>query len=93
MKTRIENGITIISTGDPTGGIKNKNGHRGIHRDSRSGKLRAEINYKRKKYMLGLSNDIDELVAIRKEADIHVANGDFLDWLKDMRIKRNDKKS
>lgn len=80
MKTRIENGITIISTGDATGGKKNKNGYTGINYDKRNKKHRAEINYKKKKYHLGYSHDVNELILIRKEAEQHVKDGTFEQW-------------
>lgn len=92
MKIRIENGITIISTGDKTGGKKNKNGYTGIHFDKRNQKYRAEINHKRKKYHLGYSLNIDELIEIRKEAEFHVKNGDFDSWYRLRKGKWNEKK-
>lgn len=93
MKTKIENGITIISTGDATGGKKNKNGYPGIHKYGRMNQYRAEINYKRKKYLLGYSEDVSELIELRKEAELHVKHGDFIDWYNIMRGKRNDNRS
>ena len=92
MNYRIENGITIISTGDAKGGKKNKHGHVGINFDKRTQKHRAEINYQRKKYHLGYSLDIDELIAIRKEAEAHVKDGTFIEWFnyhKGSRHKKN----
>lgn len=80
MKIRIENGTTIISTGDAKGGKKNKHGYAGINFDKRLKKYRAEINYKTKKYHLGYSLNIDYLIAVRKEAEFHVKNGDFETW-------------
>ena len=80
LKTRIENGVTIISTGDSKGGKKNKNGYTGIHFDKRNDKYRAEINYKTKKYHLGYSHSIDELIEVRKEAEHHVKSGEFEAW-------------
>ena len=72
--------MTIISTGDAKGGKKNKHGHTGINFDNKLKKYRAEINHKKKKYHLGYSHNIDELIAIRKEAEFHVKNGDFIEW-------------
>lgn len=92
METRIENGITIISTGDAKGGKKNKNGYTGIHFDKRSQKHRAEINYKRKKYHLGYSTNIEDLIAIRKEAEFHVKNGQFIDWYTSRKGRWNEKR-
>ena len=92
MNFRIENGTTIISTGDASGGKKNKHGYTGIHFDKRSGKYRAELNYKRKKYHLGYSDSIPELIEIRKEAKTHVKNGDFITWFNLRKGNRNEKR-
>jgi len=91
LKIRIENGTTIISTGDAKGGKKNKNGYTGIHFDNRSQKYRAEISYKRKKYHLGYSLNVDELIEIRKEAEFHAKNGDFADWYRLRKGMKHDK--
>ena len=92
MEIRIENGTTIISTGDAKGGKKNKNGYTGIHFDNRSQKYRAEINYKRKKYHLGYSLNVAELIDIRKEAEFHVKNGEFEDWYRLRKGRWNEKR-
>lgn len=91
MKIRIENGVTVISTGDAKGGKKNMHGHVGINYDKNLKKYRAEINYKRKKYHLGYSLDIDELIAIRKEAEAHVKDGTFIAWFNFRKGSRNKK--
>lgn len=93
MKTEITNGMTIIHTGDAKGGKKNKNGYAGIHYDSKRQKHRAEMNYKRKKYHLGYSTDIEELIERRKEAEFHVKHGDFAEWFNLRKGKWNDKRS
>lgn len=93
LKFKIDNGITIISTGDASGGKKNKNGYAGIHYDKRSGKYRAEINHKRKKYFLGYSDSIPELIEIRKEAELHIKHGDFIDWYNLRKGKKNGKRN
>ena len=93
MKTRIENGMTIISTGDAKGGKKNMHGHAGINFDKKLKKYRAEINHKRKKYHLGYSTNIDDLIAIRKEAEFHVKNGDFIEWYDSRRIRKYEKRN
>lgn len=93
MKRKIENGMTILSTGDASGGKKNKNGYPGIHKDNRMNKYRAEINYKRKKYHLGYSTSIPELIEIRKEAELHVKHGDFIDWYNLRKGRWNEKRN
>ena len=92
MKIKIEYGTTVISTGDATGGIKNKNGHPGIHLDRSTGKYRAQIDYQRRRYHLGYSANIEDLIPIRQEADLHVKHGDFLDWIR-QRKARNGKRN
>ncbi len=93
MNFRIENGVTVISTGDAKGGKKNMHGYVGINFDKKLKKYRAEINYKRKKYHLGYSLDIDELIAIRKEAEAHVKDGTFIDWLNYRKGTKHGKKN
>ena len=80
LKTTIKNGITIISTGDSTGGKKNKHGYPGINFDKKLKKFRAEINHKRKKYHLGYAMTIEEAIILRKEAETHMKQGNFIDW-------------
>lgn len=93
MKYEIRNGMTIIHTGDAKGGKKNKNGYPGIHYDSKRKKHRAEMNYQRKKYHLGYSTDIEELIERRKEAELHVKHGDFIEWFNLRKGRWNDKRS
>lgn len=91
MITRIENGVTVISTGD-NGLVKNKNGYTGIHLNKRDGNYRVEINHKRKKYHLGFAATVEEAIPIRKEAELHVKHGDFIEWY-NMRRKKRGKKN
>ena len=78
METRIENGVTIIMTGYM--GSKPKYGYYGISYNPTSKRYRAIQTYRRKKYHLGYSLDKDELIEIKKEAEYHVVEGDFLEW-------------
>ncbi len=93
MNIRIINGVTIISTGDSTGGKKNKHGHAGINFDKRSQKFRAEINHKRKKWHLGYALTVEEAVVLRKEAEIHVKQGNFIEWYTNERKVKKDGKN
>lgn len=92
MKIRIENGVTIISTGDATGGKKNKNGYTGVHYYAPSDCFRADINYKCKKYSLGFSKDIIELANLRKEAEQAIKDGTFEEWFETLKRSRTRKK-
>lgn len=82
MKVRIENGVTIISTGDAKGGLKNKTGHVGITYYEKQDRYRAELSIKRTKYLLGFYKNLDDAVAMRKEAERQKEKGTFLEWYK-----------
>lgn len=77
---KIENGVTIISTGDATGGPKNKTGFRGITFYKNQGRYRSEITIKYKKYLLGFFLDIEDAKAIRLEAEKQKEAGTFHEW-------------
>lgn len=78
--TEIKNGVTIISTGDSTGGLKNKTGVVGVTYYKSENRYRAELTIKRKKYLLGFFRDIEDAKAIRKEAEKQKAAGTFFEW-------------
>lgn len=77
---KIKNGVTIISTGDATGGQKNKTGVTGVTFYARNGKYRSELTIKKKKYLLGFFNDIEDAKAIRIEAEKRRDAGSFFEW-------------
>ena len=81
-KIEIENGVTIIHTGDSTGGLKNKTGFRGITHYKNIGKYRAEITLKKKKYCLGFFDNMESAKNLRLEAEKHKDQGDFHEWFK-----------
>lgn len=80
MNVRIENGVTIISTGDAKGGQKNRTGHVGITYYEKQERYRSELTYRYKKYLLGFYTNINDAVAIRKEAERQKEKGTFLEW-------------
>lgn len=80
MKIRIENGITIISTGDATGGQKNKTGATGVTYYKDINRYRSELTYKYKKYLLGFFDNLEAAKQIREEAEAQRAAGNFLEW-------------
>lgn len=89
MKIRIENGMTIISTGDAVGGKKNKtSGFQGVAYNPYHGMYRAEIYYKKQRYTLGMFEKVEDAVAIREQAKEHIKQGTFLDWQVAVPIKR-----
>ena len=83
MEIRIENGVTIIKSGYSTGP---KYGCYGISFNPKSNRYRAIQTYKRKKYHLGYSLDIEELIERKKEAEKHVIDDSFLEWYKTLEI-------
>jgi hypothetical protein len=88
MKTTIENGVTIINTGDAVGGIKTVSGHTGVVWLKDAQLYRAEIYLKQKKYNLGRFKDIEDAIALRKEAEAHRAAGTLDEWFKTLKEKR-----
>lgn len=94
LKVTFENGVTVIDTGDATGGIKNtKTGYHGV---TFNGKVyMATIFVKKTHYHLGSFDNLEEAVAIRTEAEAHRADGTFFEWFptlwgKTRRIDRNN---
>jgi leucyl aminopeptidase (aminopeptidase T) len=83
MKIIIENGTTLIKTGDENGGTKNKHNQTGVSMMVRQNgcKYRAEIQVSNRKYYLGSRNTIEEAAALRKEAEEHVKDGTFFEWI------------
>ena len=83
MNIRIENGITIISTGKRTGERVNKHGQHGVSMEVIKGETfyKAEMQVNNVKYYLGRYETVEEAIAIRKEADIHVMDGTIHEWI------------
>lgn len=83
MQRTIRNGITIISTGE-TNGIKpfNKWGEYGISFYPPSGGYRADLQYKYRKYGLGLFKDVETAKKARIVAQHKLDEGIFLEWHK-----------
>ena len=80
MKITIENGVTIINTGDASGGRKAVSGHTGVVWQKDRQSYRAEIYVKQKRYQLGQSENIEDMIALRKLADQHREAGTFEEW-------------
>ena len=90
MKIIIENGATIIKTGDAVGGIKNKYNKTGVSKHIEpNGKIkyRAVIQFNKKTYYLGIRNTPDEAYLLRLEAEKSLNNGNFIEWYEKMRNK------
>lgn len=81
MKITIENGVTIINTGEAVGGVKNKHGHTGITFFRNLNKYRASIYVTRNERVhLGNFTNIEDAIAIYEEAEKHIADGTFYQW-------------
>lgn len=79
-KVTFINGMTVINTGDPVGGRKNKTGCKGITRRPNN-KYSAVLRYaKNKRVYLGEFNTIEEAAAMYAEAEKHLADGTLLQW-------------
>ena len=88
MKIIIENGATIIKTGDPNGGVKNKYNKTGVSKHiGHNGKIqyRAEIQVNKKTYYLGLRNTPEEAHELRLEAEKNLENGNFDKWIAELK--------
>ena len=46
------------------------------------------ITYKRKKYHVGNFKNVEDAAIVRSEADIHIKEGTFLEWLEEYKTKR-----
>lgn len=92
MKIYFENGVTVIDIGGlEVSGRTNKTGYRGIKFLKDRQIYHANIHLNKKKYHLGEFTHIEDAVAIRSEAETHIANGDFLEWFETLygTVKRN----
>lgn len=89
MKIIIQNGATIIKTGDPNGGVKNKYNKIGVSKYIGHSKIkyRAEIQVNKKTYYLGLRSTPEEAHELRLEADKALENGTFDKWFKELKQK------
>lgn len=88
----IENGVTIINTGDAIGGLKNKTGFTGLHYLEDVGLYVAKIHVKKKYYHLGRHEKLEDAIAVRKEAEKHRANGTLEAWLKTQNFSSRKRK-
>lgn len=87
MKITIKNGVTIINTGDATGGLKNRSGHTGVVWLEDRQAYKAQIAVSKKNFHLGQFTNIEEAIARRKEAEKHRDAGTLLEWLDALTFK------
>jgi hypothetical protein len=69
---------------------RNKNSYTGINQKKMANGLKYEvnINYKRKKYYIGHSYDLKEAIAMRKEAELHLKEGDLVEWVESLKADK-----
>lgn len=91
MNVYFENGLTVIDTNSSTENITNTSGKVGVCWYKHLQAYRARIRFNYKDYTLIFSKNFDEAVAIRKEAEKHRANGDFLEWFETLQTKKPTK--
>lgn len=91
MKSYFSNGVTIIDTKGVTGLRQSNTGHLGVSFDQRRKKYAATIYLKRKHYALGYYTNIEDAVTIRKEAEMHRADGTFHAWHTTLKAEKNTK--
>lgn len=92
MKVIIENGVTVIKTGDQNGGVKNKFNKTGVSQhfaENGDIKYRAEIQISRKKYFLGLKDTPEEAGELRKEAERQLEAETFFEWFDSLKQAGN----
>ena len=80
MKVYFENGLTVIDTGDPVGGHKNKYSCKGVGYRKDMNAYYCLIDYNKKCYRLGHFASLEDAIAIRKEAEKHRDNGTLDEW-------------
>lgn len=80
MEKRIKKGITHLNINIDC--ILNKYGCYGLSHYSYSQKIRVEISIKKKKYLVGIFNTLDDAIKARKIAEKKRQEGTLVEWLK-----------
>lgn len=80
MEKMIEKGITHLNINIDC--ILNKYGCYGLSQYNYSQKIRVEISIKKKKYLIGIFNTLDDAIKARKIAEKKREEGTLVEWLK-----------
>ena len=80
MKIRVENGITIISTGVSSDDTKNKTGVKGLTWREDLKKYVLAFVWKGHKLHIGNFDTLEEAAAVRNVIDKKIESGDFEEW-------------
>ena len=84
MESRIENGVTIITVPK----AEKTNPHTGVYYHKLNKNYTAAIYFEGKQWNLGSFATLEDAIAIRKEAEAHVAAGTIQKWYKDRKQSR-----
>ena len=79
MKREIKKGITIIHIKD--NGVRNKLGCPGVSRYNNTDRWRTEISIRKKKFLVGVFDDLNDAIKARKVAEIKKEAGILVQWL------------
>ena len=77
MKRRIENGVTILTVST---GKEKISPYTGVYYGKRFDNYDSVISHKGKRHHLGTYKNVDDAIAVRKEAEAQVAAGTFVEW-------------
>lgn len=91
MKIRVENGITIISTGVSSDDTKNKTGVKGLTWREELQKYVLAFVWKGKKLHIGNFDNLEDAAAVRNIIDKKVEHGDFEEWYEEWKESLNNR--
>lgn len=78
---RIENGVTILTTGRSGNKVTNQFGTPGVNYMKREKKYRVDIGIKKRKYFVGFFDSYDFALKVRKLAEIKRDEERLQEWL------------
>ena len=81
MTKEIINHMTIIHTAEDHVGVRNKLGCPGISRYNNTDKWRTDISIGKKKYLVGIFEDMQDAIKARKLAEAKKKAGVLIEWL------------
>jgi hypothetical protein len=81
MTRQFEKGITILHTADDHIGVRNKMGCPGISKYNNTDRWRTEISVGKKKYLIGVFDDLQDAINARKIAEKKKEAGCLIQWL------------
>lgn len=67
--------------------VINQFGVKGLYKKPNASSYQLNISYLNKKYFLGMFKAIDTAKAIREEADKHIEDGTFIEWIEEYKNK------